>query len=432
MTRATIFDPPETGAGPDAGAGGPAATRWGTRCCVGLTPAAAAAPGSRRRRLWELDGHAQCPVVGLCLPVAVLRRLMARHGADLSGDDYALHVEAVAAAKQRSELSQALQRELDQRHALPLQAAARLKCPDALLAWWPTQRQGPQVAGALWALLTHPRCTPAVERSVLGDVHMQQHELAQHLAELARREQQAQAEQARLARDNAALAARVEETARLAARQREEAQVQLMRLRGVVLAREARSADLQAQLEELRASVPELAARQALAQQLQLQQQRSSELQRLLTQAQEELRRLRGAATVVPLPLPRGEAAPAAPGADGEPAVPPVVSLHARAVLCVGGRTRAVPQYRQLVEDAGGRFLHHDGGDEDGARRLEATLAAADLVLCQAGCISHGAYWRVKDHCKRTGKLCVFLEQPSASGLQRALAQASLELEASG
>jgi hypothetical protein len=402
-----------------------------------VTPVAAA-PGSRRRRLWELDGHAQCPVVGLCLPVAVLRRLMQRHASGVGGeggeggdDDYALHVEAVAASKQRSELSQALQRELDQRHALLLQAAARLKCPEALLAWWQAQRQGPQVAGALWALLTHPRCTPAVERSVLGDVHMQQHELAQHLAELARREQQAQAEQARLARDNAALAARVEEALRLAARQREDAQVQLVRLRGVVLAREARAADLQAQLDELRASVPELAPRQALAQQLQHQQQRSSELQRQLSQAQDEIRRLREAATVVPLPLPRDEVAAAAAAADTEPPAAVAVWLHDRAVLCVGGRTRAVPQYRQLVEDAGGRFLHHDGGDEDGARRLEATLAAADLVICQAGCISHGAYWRVKDYCKRTGKPCVFLEQPSASGLQRALAQASLDLEAS-
>jgi len=426
MTMSTIFDPPDTVApGADTGA-----ARWGARCCVSVSPVAAPA-GSRRRRLWELDGHAQCPVVGLCLPVTVLRRLMERHGGDTRGDDYALHVEAVAAAKQRSELSQALQRELDQRHALALQAAARLKCPDALLAWWQTQRHGPQVAGVLWALLTHPRCTSGVERQVLGDVHMQQHELAQHLAELARREQQAQAEQTRLARENAALAARADEATRQATRQREDAQVQLVRLRGVVLTREARIADLQAQLDELRASVPELPARQALAQQLQHQQQRSSELQRALTQAQEDIRRLREAATVVPLPLAR-EPAPASPAPGTAEAGTPLVSLHDRAVLCVGGRTRAVPQYRQLVEDAGGRFMHHDGGDEDNARRLDATLAAADLVICQTGCISHGAYWRVKDHCKRTGKPCVFLEQPSASGLQRALTQASLDLEAAG
>ena len=44
-------------------------------------------------------------------------------------------------------------------------------------------------------------------------------------------------------------------------------------------------------------------------------------------------------------------------------------------------------------------------------------------MICQTGCVSHNAYWRVKDHCKRTGKRCVFVETPSAAGLQRALAQ---------
>lgn len=90
-------------------------------------------------------------------------------------------------------------------------------------------------------------------------------------------------------------------------------------------------------------------------------------------------------------------------------------------VLCVGGRTGSVPAYRQLVEGSGGRFLHHDGGEEDNPAQLDATLAAADLVICQSGCISHGAYWRVKDHCKRTGKQCVFVETPSSSRLKRVL-----------
>jgi len=43
--------------------------------------------------------------------------------------------------------------------------------------------------------------------------------------------------------------------------------------------------------------------------------------------------------------------------------------------------------------------------------------AAADLVICQTGCISHGAYWREQDHCKRTGKTCVLLSQPAATSV---------------
>jgi hypothetical protein len=35
-------------------------------------------------------------------------------------------------------------------------------------------------------------------------------------------------------------------------------------------------------------------------------------------------------------------------------------------------------------------------------------------VICQTGCISHSAYWRVKDYCKRNGKRCVFIDNPAS------------------
>jgi len=62
---------------------------------------------------------------------------------------------------------------------------------------------------------------------------------------------------------------------------------------------------------------------------------------------------------------------------------------------------------------------------ENGQSLLDASLAAADLVICQTGCISHNAYWKVKDFCKRAGKRCVFVENPSASSLVRGLEQIS-------
>lgn len=57
-----------------------------------------------------------------------------------------------------------------------------------------------------------------------------------------------------------------------------------------------------------------------------------------------------------------------------------------------------------------------------------ASMAAADVVICQTGCISHNAYWKVKDFCKRTGKQCVFVESPSDSSLARGLAQISRKI----
>ncbi|KQB57133.1 MULTISPECIES: DUF2325 domain-containing protein [Acidovorax] len=53
---------------------------------------------------------------------------------------------------------------------------------------------------------------------------------------------------------------------------------------------------------------------------------------------------------------------------------------------------------------------------------LDANLAAADLVICQTGCISHDEYWRVQDHCRRTGKPCILVDQPLAVREAEALA----------
>ena len=45
---------------------------------------------------------------------------------------------------------------------------------------------------------------------------------------------------------------------------------------------------------------------------------------------------------------------------------------------------------------------------------LESSLRSANLVICQTGCVSHAAFWREEDHCRRTGKTCVLVEQPDA------------------
>ncbi|AOB26960.1 MULTISPECIES: DUF2325 domain-containing protein [Bordetella] len=95
-----------------------------------------------------------------------------------------------------------------------------------------------------------------------------------------------------------------------------------------------------------------------------------------------------------------------------------MVDASAKAVLCVGEGGAAARAARAAIERAGGRFLHHDGEGGDAAG-LEASLVSADLVICQTGCVSHGAYWRVQDHCKRTGKQCVLVAQPAALNIVR-------------
>ncbi len=86
------------------------------------------------------------------------------------------------------------------------------------------------------------------------------------------------------------------------------------------------------------------------------------------------------------------------------------VSLADRCVLCVGGLTGARNHYRAEIEIRAGRFLHHDGGREDNLHRLTPMLAAADIVVCASGNISHNAYHLVKSTCKKLGKPCVLVK----------------------
>lgn len=96
------------------------------------------------------------------------------------------------------------------------------------------------------------------------------------------------------------------------------------------------------------------------------------------------------------------------------PAVIAAATLREKSVLCVGEDAMALMLTRKVVEMAGGRYLGHCGGEGADGETLEASLVAADLVICQTGCVSHGAYWRVKDHCTRTGKQCVLVDKPEA------------------
>ena len=97
----------------------------------------------------------------------------------------------------------------------------------------------------------------------------------------------------------------------------------------------------------------------------------------------------------------------------------------ARKVLCVGGRTRQLPQYRELVERDGGRFTHASGGADDDPRRLAALLDdGVDLVILQAGYVCQRACRAVEAHCTRTGTCCVLLDKPCAQAFARSLALA--------
>ncbi|MYM38313.1 DUF2325 domain-containing protein [Duganella qianjiadongensis] len=384
-------------------------------------PTPAPPVSSRRRRLWQLDQSSHCPLIGVGLPLPVLRKLVEKlSGGKTIADDYEIHVGAVSECSSRNRLSEALQKELDQRYATVLLRYRAVRDPGQLFALWRAAIAAGDVAGAFWAALTHPRCTGALEQQLCRDLHMVQHQAGACVrADLGKFNALVGAH-ARLTLDLGKAQQRVlallAEKSALAIQQEN----RMMQMQASLIGKDSLIASLQQQVEQLSHSQPGLDSRLRLTARLEQMEQHKRALRQQVADLQLQLAQSAQPAAQDHLPTAGQRDATASSSATPATAAAPVC-LQQRAVLCVGGRSGNVATYRSLIEREGARFSHHDGGLEDNASRLDASLAAADLVICQTGCISHSAYWRVKDHCKRHGKRCVFIDNPSISSLARGL-----------
>jgi len=375
-----------------------------------------AAQGSRRRRVWELSQTSHCPLVGVALPLGALRKLVERvTGGQLLHDDYDIHVGTVSECAQRNGLSEAIQKELERRYAGDIARFRAAKSSEEVGALWDKAVAAGNVPGAFWAGLTHARCNAALEQRMCRDIHMVQHQAGACVRADMDKYNALVADNARLMRELMRAQSRCQSLQQEKTEMAERHEQQLMAARAAGIAKDTDIFQLRHALARLQAEVPELDERKRLANRLAQMEEREAGLKA-------QLAALKAARPVEP-PAP-------APGVIEEAVPAPVeipVMLVNRSVLCVGGRSGSVPVYRNVVERVGAQFAHHDGGLEDSAGQLDASLAAADLVICQTGCISHHAYWRVKDHCKRTGKRCIFIDNPSVSSLVRGLQEVATE-----
>lgn len=384
-------------------------------------------PAPRRRKLWELPHHTHCTLIGTCLPVSDMRKLAGRVGLctqDMA--DYSLHTVVVGQCERRSELAELIQRRLDKRHTSTIQRFNRATDGAAvLLAWREVMTRGEDIAGALWAAWTHPRLDEAGGKEIFGDIHMLSHQvgaavrcdlrqLEQHKRESARLRNEVEALRrgitvAQHMHDKAIAALRRE----LAAAEQRVAHFERCELE---LAATARNQQHYAALQE-RASA--LAARaETLEERNAANARRAARLDLELVDTRAELAAAEEALALA-LGLSVCDSINDVTGCGK--ACPAEQALAGRCVLCVGGRAGLVEGYRKLVEVRGGRFLHHDGGQEESLHRIDAAIAAADAVVCQAGCVSHAAYWRMKDACKKLGKPCVFVQSPGVGSFARSL-----------
>jgi hypothetical protein len=390
-------------------------------CSDAAEPAALA---SRRRRLWELSHACHCPLVGVGLPLGHLRKLVGKlTGGQLLHDDYEVHVGAVTECATRNRLSEAIQKEFERRFAPVILRFRAAKTTEQVGSLWAAAVAAGDVAGAFWAALTHPRCAPELEERMCRDIHMVQHQAGACVRVDLGKHHALMDDHARLQRELAKLQQRHHALMQEKAAEAERHEAALMQARALAIGKDSVIDSLRAELRQLHGSIPGLETRTRLSERLAQGDERERELRARI----EELKQAQRAAemaTTAAAPSAPSMPSPSPSPSPSRPMKMPI-RLVDQSVLCVGGRSGNVATYRALIERVGAQFAHHDGGLEDNANMLDASLAAADLVICQTGCISHSAYWRVKDYCKRNGKRCVFIDNPSISSLARGLQEAA-------
>lgn len=375
--------------------------------------------GSRRHRLWELTHRYHCPVIGVCFKLGEIRELVCKMMTfPHRPTDYEVHCTAASECGTRTPLSSLLHKTLEKKYALSIQRCKPLKTTEELASKWCEAVAGDDVPGMFWAVLTHPASTEEFRLQVYADIHMLQHQIGAGV----RREQQAwtklQEENAMLGRELSRMQQRVTESCNRYIEQVADLKAQLDAARTEAVQQQALAERHAAERDSLREQSVDANEIMRLMYRLQLTEgayaalkERHATLETEYSASREDIRRLESElAELIEAREP-----------ETSDAYQEEQRLLGRTVLCVGGRVDAIPHFRSLVQLRGGEFMHHDGGKEENIGRLEAVISAADAVICQTGCISHNAYWRVKEQCKRTGKPCSFVGNPSLSSFLQVL-----------
>lgn len=387
--------------------------------------ATAARLPNRRLKLWELEDNHHCPVVGTCLTLSEIKKIARRGGFNGHDfDEYRLHVEAVSISTTRNESSEAMQKLLDRKFALHIRRFDKARTPDEVLATWNLHLEQGDVAGALWAALTHRATTKESRQTVYAGAHMLSHQIGAGQAADLRRLESLGREFAHLREQSSADAAHY--TREIA--QKNKRIGHLERDVAEVWRRAEAASPLRQRLQALESGVAmtDMARRlMATTDESVRYQERNVLLEARLVEMDEAAARLGADLEAVTRErdameqLWLSEAEDDA-GCGGDCAACPG-SLQGRCVLCVGGRTPLLPHYRQLAEKLGVRLIHHDGGKEEALSRLPALLASADAVICPTDCVGHLAYYQLKQHCKQAGKSCVLVKRSGVASFAAAL-----------
>nr|WP_320013158.1 DUF2325 domain-containing protein [uncultured Desulfobulbus sp.] len=395
------------------------------------------------RKIWEIDPSNKCALIGTCLSRLELRKLAHNTVYQIPKglDDYQLHAQFIRISDTCSTAGKSLHKYLHKKYRLAAKAYDRCQDTKALAALWKEDLAQGKIDSAWWAVLIHPQATASFLAHCYGTLHMLSHDCTnryhrtrQRISELRTKTDMLSevlvSERQNFRKERKELKSLINDLkAELRSQLRVQQQVedqkrQIKQLQQTVDERE-RLNDLRQENNSLFGRVDEL------TEELTGMGDKFKQLSEQLTQLEREKEtmqsrdvehsRVIAALERTLLNHMQQEENPCTHCESKNTSSCPGINLCGKTVLYVGGLHKMVPHYRQLVEQSGGNFLHHDGGKEASRNILPKMLGSADAVLCPVDCVSHDACSCVKKMCKRYHKPFVLMRSSGLSSLARGL-----------
>jgi len=382
---------------------------------------------SKRAKLWELNVHWHCAIVGTCLTQAELKKLATKCKAPKvsgRGGDYKLHSYMVNVARYSNGGGRIIHKYLERKYARTIKAFGTAKTSEQVEKLWIEAFDRGDITGPFWAVMTHANSSLDLQAQVYGEVHMLSHlegatNRADHqkISDLLKTIEQLQYEIHDIKKANRKAIEKRDQLigelkfdlkdAQVKARKSDELEALLLAERdGESIAR------LEKRIDCLTARVLQETDRADMAQNRLVEfEQKHKEVRVELHQRNQQIQEIsqqlyeNGAATCM--------ADQGCPGKDED--------LCGRCIAYIGGQTKQAAFFRDYVEKKNGQFLHHDGGLHDGQARLQSILSQADAVMFPVTCVSHEATREIKRVCMKDEKPFVPLRSQGLSAFTKGL-----------
>lgn len=386
-----------------------------------------------RKKLWQLDSSLHCSVIGTCLSMEELIRFRRKFklDADIASTDYDLHRYFVHTVNNNNYQSKHINKYLEQKYQTTVRQFSKVKSNEQLATLWDEAVKSGDIAAAYWALITFPNILKSLNDRIYGEVHMLSHlsgstariDMQQH----HQLQQVTQTLTQQLAQSNTKIKNKIEETKQVTQQlSSQQKNMRLLEEKYETVTGQINKPNETQNIKQLKIKLDEYESKFILQQ---------NRLSRLEANAQ-KWKTLAMQSGDQYLDLKKDHIQQKAERDVLETTVQELLTpqstscskqqecklnknLCGQCILYVGGRNRQCANFRTVVEQQNGQFIHHDGGLHDGRLRLDSLLKQVDAVFCPLDCVSHEAAYKIKKYCKQHSKKLVWLPRSSLAAFMR-------------